>query len=191
MIIFEFSAYVYSLTLRMRVIKKLIEDLKVIPESSPAITERKCDDEVIGFHAYAGSKYSYVPIIDTIGKVHEKLCEAIDNINLYFSRRMLFLSLDIFLLIAFFAYYSVISILTYNPDLVKYVGANMFFLGPLAVNIFQISCFVLFCRSFYREVSIICLRYCRVLHQILIISSQKISLYIALATTWSYIDVDQ
>lgn len=148
MIIFEFSSYVYTLTLRMKLIKKLIEDVQCISQVSLRVSERSFEKE---------HKESFgvkdVPIIEVIGKAHEKLCVAVESINSYFSIRMLFLSLDAFILITFFEYYTLASILDHDPDLLKYVGINMFFLAPLITNFCQMTCIVIFCRFFYNEVN--------------------------------------
>ncbi|XP_026481403.1 uncharacterized protein LOC113388218 [Ctenocephalides felis] len=144
MIILQFSFYVYILTLRMGLIKTLINNLEIISTSAWLDGDEK---------RHTMKQKKYATIIDVIGKLHEKLCEIVDHINAYFNNQMLVLCLDAFVMIVFFAYYSLISIMDYEADLAKYIGVMTFFLCPFIANICQMICLVVFCAQFYNEIT--------------------------------------
>lgn len=97
------------------------------------------------------NKKRYV-ILDSVGKIHHAICDAVDHLDQFFSIQMLVTCTVSFLLIIFGIYYTLISISGDDSDFWKYFGVIMFFLSQTCSYVFQVIACVNMCTLLYNEV---------------------------------------
>ncbi|XP_026481404.1 putative gustatory receptor 28b [Ctenocephalides felis] len=146
-VVLQFVMSMYVITDRLICYNKLLKELEEF-------------DNIPWINAHPNKLYTVAPngnvslcqrykkryvILDSIGKIHDAICDAADYLDRFFSIQMLVTCAVSFLLIIFGIYYTLISFSSDDSDVWHYFGVIMFFSSQTSSYLFQIVACVNMC----------------------------------------------